>query len=129
MSVTGKFSLSHDTLARTIFTDEFLTKNPDFEVFRADIEKCRQNYQDEVKQKGCSCRVDNSWSTPCLSMILPALEQANKTNHDMVRRFVRFVSRKPDTIDIDGLGVNIVYGDKTYSIFIDKTEIPANATN
>lgn len=121
MGTTGRFSLSHDTLARSIFTDEFLVKNPDFESLRDNIAQCRQNYQDEVKKKGCSCRVDNSWSEPCLAVILPMLEQANKTNHDMVRRFVRFVGRKSDDVDVDGLGVNIVYGDKTYSIFIDHT--------
>lgn len=123
MGVSGRFSLSHDTLARSIFQDEFLEKNPDLEFMREPIVQCRQTYQDEVKRKGCSCRVDNSWSSPCMSLLLPALEQANKTNHDMVRRFVRYVSRKPDDADVDGLGVNIIYGDKTYSIFIDKTEL------
>lgn len=123
MGVTGRFSLSHDTLARSIFNDDFLTKNPDFEFMRDNIAHCRQTYNDEVKRKGCSCRVDNSWSEPCLSLILPTLEQANKTNHDMVRRFVRFVSRKPEDVDIDGLGVNIIYNGKTYSIFVDKTEV------
>lgn len=122
MGVTGRFSLSHDTLARSIFNDDFLTKNPDFEFMRENIAQCRQTYHDEVKRRGCSCRVDSSWSEPCLSIILPALEQANKTNHDMVRRFVRFVSHKPDDVDIDGLGVNVIYGGKTYSIFIDKEE-------
>lgn len=121
MSTTGKFSLSHDTLARAVFTDEFLVKNPDFESLRENIAQCRQNYQDEVKRKGCSCRVNNAWSEPCLALILPMLEQANKTNHNMVRQFVRFIARKPDDVDIDGLGVNIMYGDKTYTIFIDHT--------
>lgn len=60
-----------------------------------------------------------------MSVVLPALEQANKTNHNMIRNFVRFVSRKPDDVDIDGLGVNVIYKDKTYSIFIDKEETPA----
>lgn len=122
MGVSGRFSLSHDTLARSIFQDEFLEKNPDLEFMREPIAQCRQTYQDEVKRKGCSCRVDNSWSMPCMSLLLPALEQANKTNHDMVRRFVRYVSRKPDDADVDGLGVNVIYGDKTYSIFIDNAE-------
>ena len=120
MGITGRFSLSHDTLARAVFTDEFLTKNPAFEFMRGDINQCRNTYQEEVKKKGCSCRVDNSWSAPCLSLLLSTLETANKTNHDMVRGFIRFISRKPDDAEIDGLGVNVVYGDKTYTIFIDK---------
>jgi hypothetical protein len=122
MGLTGKFSLSHDTLARSIFTDEFLKKNPDFEFMRTAMEQCKQTYSDEIKKKGCSCRVDGSWSEPCLSVVLPALEQANKTNHTMVRNFVRFVARKPDDVDIDGLGVNVIYKDKTYSIFVDTEE-------
>lgn len=120
MATTGRFSISHDTLARAIFNDEFLKTNPDFESIRETLEQCKQTYQDEVKKQGCSCRVDGSWSAPCLNLMLPMLEQASKTNHDMVRRFVRFVSKKPPEVDIDGLGVNILYGDKTYSIFIDK---------
>lgn len=127
MGVTGRFSLSHDTLARMVFTDEFLQKNPDLEFLRGDMDQCRQNYQDEVKKKGCSCRVDSSWTQPCLSVLLPALEQANKTNHDMIRRFIRFVGRKPFDADVDGLGVNIVYGDKTYSIAIEQTPTEAPA--
>ena len=87
---------------------------------RDQIAQCRGAYDEEVKKKGCSCRVDSRWSEPCLDVILSTLEQANKTNHEMVRRFVRFVSHKPDEVDVDGLGVNVIYRDKTYSIFIDK---------
>jgi len=120
MGITGRFSLSHDTLARAVFTDEFLAKNHAFEFMRGDIQQCRDAYQEEVKKKGCSCRVDHSWAAPCLTLLLSTLETANKTNHDMVRNFIRFISRKQDDIDVDGLGVNIIYGDKTYTILIDK---------
>lgn len=131
MTITGRFSLSHDSLARSVFSPEFLTKNPDFEYLRGDIEQCRQNYQDEVKKKGCACRVDSSWAAPCLSLILPALAAACKTNHDMIRRFIRFVAKKPEDINIDGLGVNVVYGDKIYDIAIEHTseEVAADAAN
>lgn len=128
MGITGKFAVSHDTLARSIFTDEFLEKNPALEFLRSELEQCRVNYNEEVKKKGCSCRVDSSWAAPCMTRVLDTLEQANKNNHDMVRQFVRFISRKPPDIDIDGLGVNIAYGDKTYTIMIDNTAPKAAAT-
>jgi hypothetical protein len=127
MGVSGKFSISHDTLARSIFSEAFLTKNPDFEFLREEFKQCQQNYKDEVKKQGCSCRVDNSWSAPCLVKVLDTLETGNKTNHDMIRRFVRFISRKEDDADVDGLGVNIIYGEKTYAIMIDTDNIPATA--
>jgi hypothetical protein len=127
MGTTGRFSISHDTLARFVFLPEFLTQNPSFDFMRDDIERCRSAYQEEVKKKGCSCRVDNSWAAPCLSLLLTTLERANKTDHETVRKFIRFVGRKSDDVDVDGLGVNIIYGDKTYTIFLDHTPVEVAA--
>jgi len=120
-TITGRFSISHDTLARSLFADDFLTKNPDFEIFKPDFEQCKNTYNDEVKKKGCSCRVDSSWATPCLDKVLATLDAATRQNHDLIRRFIRFISKRPDEYDVDGLAVNIIYADKMYNIFVDPT--------
>lgn len=117
-SITGRFSLGAATLARHIFTPEFLTQMPEFEVLREDFDKCREHYRTETEKQGCSCRVSAEWMRPCMIKVLDILMAARKTNHDLIRKFLRFVAKKSANENVDHLAVMIVYN-QSYDIFVD----------
>lgn len=120
MGVTGRYSLSHDTFMRHIFSPEFMAKNATFEPLKELFANCQAAYKSELGKAGCSCRMTPAWAQPCVSRVIEMLEDAKKNDHDTIRRFVRFISRKPDDVDIDGLGINISVGDKKYDICIQQ---------
>lgn len=61
-----------------------------------------------------------AWAKDCLTPMLDRVEAAIKTDHDLVRNFIRIIGRYGDGSDVDYVGVTVIY-DKTYDIFVDKT--------
>lgn len=118
-NITGRFSLGADSLARQLFGEDFFTRIPDFEHLRSAFDECRAQYRDEVAKKGCACRVTSAWMQPCVGRVLEELDAAKKTNHDLVRKFVRFIAQRGPDENVDQFAVMIVYNQTTYDIFVD----------
>ena len=121
MGVSGRFSVSFDTMTRYIFSDEFLTKNPAFEALKDKFAECKNTYQQELEKAGCACRMTSDWAKNCVSGVINILEAAKTNDHDTIRKFVRFVGRKGDEDDVDGLGVTLIIGANRHDISIVKT--------
>lgn len=124
MGISGRYSLSLDTFVRHIFTENFLSAVPVFETLRNDFAQCQEAYKQELDKAGCSCRMTNNWAKTCADKAIELLENAKTGDLDTVRRFIRFIGRKDDNVDVDGLGVNIIIGDKRYDICVPKVELP-----
>lgn len=118
MSTTSRFSIGRDTLIRYVFEDDFFNKVPQLSDLRDLFAKCKETYKQELAQKGCSCRMTTAWAKDCLTQMLDRVEAAVKTDHELVRNFIRFVGRYGDGSDVDYVGMTIMH-DKTYDIFVD----------
>lgn len=123
MATTSRFSIGRDTLIRHVFEDNFFDKVPELADLKPSFETCRERYKTEVEKKGCSCRVSSAWAKECIDQLLERVDAAKKTNHTLVRNFIRFIGRYSDGADVDYVGVSILY-DKTYDIFVDSTPEP-----
>lgn len=120
MSVSGRYSLAFDTLIRHVFSTNFLSKNPRFKELEEKLKTCQEQYKIDVQAAGCACRMTPEWAKPCIISVLEILERARTDDHDTARKFIRFVTRKKDDDDVDGLGVSIFVADKKYDITIIK---------
>lgn len=120
--------MSADTLARYVFADTFFTQVPQLGELRPDFEQCRERYKEETAKKGCSCRVSAEWMRPCVTKLLDVLSAATRTNHDLIRAFLRAVAKKGPNDNVDHLAVMIVYN-QSYDIFVDTTSTEAETTN
>jgi hypothetical protein len=123
MATTSRFSIGRDTLARLVFSNDFFDKVPGLDDLKSNFAQCQEAYKKEVEKKGCSCRVNYEWSKSCLTELLERVDAAKKTNHDLVRNFIRFIGRYSDGAEVDHVGVSILY-DKNYDIFVDKDTAP-----
>ena len=120
MGTTSRFSIGRDTLIRYVFEDDFLNKVPELSDLRDLFAQCKEAYKQELERKGCSCRMTTEWAKDCLTQMLDRVEAAKKTNHTLVRNFIRVVGRYGDGSDVDHVGVTVIH-DKTYDIFVDTT--------
>lgn len=118
MGTTSRFSIGRDTLIRYVFEEDFFNKVPELADLKNLFEQCRTTYKTELEKKGCACRMTTAWAKDCLTPMLDRVEDAKKTNHDLVRNFIRYVGKYSDGAEVDHVGVNIVY-DRNYDIFID----------
>ena len=123
MGTTSRFSIGRDTLVRYVFESHFFDKVPELAEFKPLFEKCRATYQEELAKKGCTCRMTTAWAKDCLTPLLEKVDAAKKTNHDLVRNFIRYVGKYSEGSAVDHVGVTIMY-DTNYDIFVDKTETP-----
>lgn len=119
MATTSRFSIGRDTLLRLVFEDNFFDKVPTLIDLKENFAKCKQNYKTEVEKKGCSCRVSTEWAKECVLPMLARVDAAKKTDHNLIRDFIRFVGKYSDGAEVDHVGVSILY-DKTYDIFVEK---------
>jgi hypothetical protein len=118
MGTTSRFSISRDTLIRHAFEDNFFVKVPELIAFKEMFANCKETYKKELEQKGCTCRMTTEWAKPCVLPMMEQVEAAKKTNHALVRNFIRCIGRYSEDADVDHVGVSIIY-DKTYDIFVD----------
>jgi hypothetical protein len=109
-----------DTLARHVFAPDFFTHVPELVGLQTDFEHCREHYKTETKKKGCSCRVSSEWMRPCITKLLDMLAGATRTDHTLIRKFIRAVAKKGADEAVDHLAVTIVYN-QPYDIFVDTT--------
>ena len=121
-SITGRFSVGADTLARQVFAPDFFTQVPELAALQPDFDQCREHYKAETEKKGCSCRVSSEWMRPCVTKLLDTLTAARQTNHELVRKFIRIIAKKGADAEVDHLAVTIVYN-QPYDIFVDTTGI------
>jgi hypothetical protein len=124
IGLTSRISVSRDTLIHDLFERDFFERVPDLDYLKPKFEACRQVYKDELGKKGCTCRMNSNWAKPCLTETLDAVEAAKKTNHELVRKFIRFISHRDPNTAVDHMGVGIIY-DRHYDIFVEQ---PAEAT-
>ena len=119
MGTTSRFSIGRDTLIRYVFEDDFFNKVPELADLKELFAQCKETYQQELAKKGCTCRMTTNWAKDCISAMLQKIEDAKKTNHDLVRNFIRHVGKYSEGSEVDHVGVSVLY-DKTYDIFVDK---------
>lgn len=118
MATTSRFSIGRDTLIRYVFEDNFFDKVPQLIDLKPQFEVCRETYKKELEKKGCSCRMTTEWAKDCIKPMLDRVAAAKKTDHDLIRNFIRCVGKYSEGSDVDHVGVGIMY-DQHYDIFID----------
>jgi hypothetical protein len=118
MGTTSRFSVGRDSLIRQIFESDFFDKVPQLEDLRPLFETCRETYKSELEKKGCSCRMTTAWAKNCVTPTLDRIEASKKTDHDLIRNFIRYIGKYSPEAEVDHVGVTIIY-DKTYDIFVD----------
>ena len=128
MGITSRFSISRDTLIRHIFEDTFFKHVPQLIDLEPQFKTCQETYKQELEKKGCTCRMTTEWAKDCLNPLLERLVAAKKTDHDLVRNFIRHVGRYSDGADVDYVAVGVLY-DKFHDIFVDTTDAEKNNAN